>query len=178
MKQFLFLISILLTVPGLAKNIYDLKINSLEGKPISLAQYKGKVLLIVNTASQCGYTPQLKTLQDLQEKYQKQGLQVLAFPSNDFKQDRGSNEETLKFSQEKYHVTFPLFDKASVAGPQKQEIYQILTEALPSVPKEVQWNFEKFLVDRQGQVKDRFRSSTAPDDKQVIAAIEKLLQQK
>ena len=129
-----------------AKNLYEYKVKDIAGKDHDLAQYKGKVTLIVNTASACGFTPQMKDLQDLQTKYGPQGFTVIAFPSNDFKQDTGSNQDISKFAHDQYKVTFPLMDKNPVSGEGKQPVYKFLTESKSGILfKDVKWNFEKFL---------------------------------
>jgi glutathione peroxidase len=161
-----------------AQELYSQELKDIDGKPVQFSDYKGKVLMIVNTASECGFTPQFQNLTELQKKFGDQGFQVLAFPSNDFKQDKGSDEEVKKFAQEKYKINFPLFDKASVSGDKKQALYKILVSQRSDLFNEVQWNFEKFIVNRQGLVVDRFRSMTKPDDSKVVELIEKLLKEK
>lgn len=159
------------------KTLFDFKIKDIKGQDVDLAQYKGKVTLIVNTASACGFTPQLKELQDLQKKYSAKGFTIIAFPSNDFKQDSGSNEEISKFATDKYKISFPLMDKNPVSGPQKQPVYKFLTDSKPGVLfKEVKWNFEKFLVGRDGKVIDRWASTTAPTADDITKKIEIALQ--
>lgn len=160
------------------KNFYELSAPQLDGKPAELSQYKGKVALVVNTASQCGYTPQYKELEALYQKYQKQGLVVIGFPSNDFGgQEPGSNEEIKKFCDLKFNVTFPMFSKDVVKGEKKQPVYQFLTsKASPS--GEVEWNFEKFLIDKQGNVVGRYRSKVTPLSSELTGAIEKELAKK
>ncbi len=159
-------------------DIYNLELKDINLKPISMSSFKGKVLLIVNTASKCGFTPQFKDLQDLQASYGEKGLQVLAFPSNDFKQDQGSNEDIKHFSEEKYGVQFPIFDKGHVAGDETQPLFVILKKQSGSFPEEVMWNFEKFLVNKKGKVVARYRSMTKPSSKDVVAKIEELLKEK
>jgi glutathione peroxidase len=156
---------------------YGLSAPANDGKKVSLSQYKGKTLLIVNTASQCGYTPQYKGLQKLQEKFQNKGFQILGFPSNDFGgQEPGSNEEIKKFCELKYHTTFPLFAKDHVTGSSMQPVYEYLTEKTASEFRgEVKWNFEKFLIDRNGNVLARFRSKVEPDSEELTSQIEKAL---
>lgn len=159
-------------------DIYKLELKDINLKPVSMSSYKGKVLLIVNTASKCGFTPQFKDLQDLQAYYGEKGLQVLAFPSNDFKQDQGSNDDIKHFSEEKYGVQFPIFDKGHVAGDETQPLFTILKKQSGSIPEEVLWNFEKFLVNKKGKVVARYRSMTKPSNKDVVAKIEELLKEK
>lgn len=160
------------------KNFYELSAPQLDGKAAPLSQYKGKVTLVVNTASQCGFTPQYEGLEALYEKYKKQGLVVLGFPSNDFGgQEPGSNEEIKKFCDLKYKVSFPMFSKDVVKGDKKQPIYQFLTtKASPT--GEVEWNFEKFLIDKNGNVVGRYRSKVTPLSPELTGAIEKELAKK
>jgi glutathione peroxidase len=158
--------------------VLQFKTKSLDGKDVDLAQYKGKVLLIVNTASKCGYTPQYKGLEALHEKYANEGLAVLGFPCNQFgHQEPGSPQQIRDFCTSKYKVTFDLFEKINVKGPQQAPLYKWLTspEATPSDPGLVGWNFEKFLVGRDGKVIARFRSGVSPSNPKMIAAIETAL---
>lgn len=164
------------SISNAANSIYEVQVNDIAGKPVPMSQYKGKVLLIVNTASKCGFTPQLKDLETMYKKYKSQGLEVLAFPSNDFKQDPAENSEIASFAQKNYEVTFPFFEKAKVSGKDKQPLYQVLTDQKSGVIfKDVQWNFEKFLVGRDGKVIDRWSSMTSPSSKDVMTAVEKAL---
>jgi glutathione peroxidase len=153
----------------------DLKMKDIDGKDMDLAKYKGKVVLIVNVASFCGNTPQYKGLEDLYTKYEKDGLVILGVPANDFgKQEPGTELEIKKFCTDKYKVTFPMTSKAVVKGPDKIELYKILTSATPDKSgkvKEVSWNFEKFLVGRDGKVASRFAPKTEPDSEEVTKAI-------
>ena len=161
-----------------ASNVYDFTMNSLEGKPMPLADFKGKVLLLVNVASYCGYTPQYQGLEALYEKYKGQGLVVLGFPANNFGgQEPGSNAEIKDFCERTYHVKFPMYSKISVKGGDKAPLYQFLTStaASPSTAGEIQWNFTKFLVDRTGKVIQRFEPAVEPDSREMVAAIEKAL---
>lgn len=159
-----------------AKNFFELSANSISGKKVNFSTYRGKVLLVVNTASQCGFTPQLKDLEELQKKYASQGFMVLGFPSNDFKQEKGDSSQVQSFAEKEYGITFPLFDKAPVTGADKQPVYQFLTENKPGLLfKEVSWNFEKFLVDRHGKVIERWNSITKPTSGTITKAIEKAL---
>lgn len=159
------------------KSLDEVKVRTLDGKDLQMSEYKGQVLLIVNTASRCGFTPQMAALQKIHEKYNSQGLQVLAFPSNDFKQDSGTTADSVKFAQDNYKVTFPMFEKNAVTGDQKQPLYQYLTANSPNLIKSVQWNFEKFLVNRKGQVIEHYRSITKPDNSALLKKIEELLAQ-
>lgn len=161
------------------KSVYDFNLKTIDGKEQKLSDYKGKVLLIVNTATKCGFTPQLKGLVDLQEKYGSQGLQVIAIPSNDFKQDPGTAQDTQEFMSKEYKINFPTFDKVIVKGENKHPLYKFMTESKGGVLfNEVSWNFEKFLIGRDGQVIDRYNSMTKPDSNSVAKAIEDALLKK
>lgn len=162
-----------------AKCVLDFKMFGNDGKPVELANYRGKVLMVVNVASKCGLTPQYEQLVEIREKYHKQGFEVLAFPANNFLgQEPGGNEEIRAFCTKKYHVKFPLFAKISVKGDDQCELYKFLTSE-EKVGKdnagEIPWNFTKFLIDRDGRVVHRFGPRTKPDAKEVIAAIEQEL---
>ena len=161
--------------------ILNFTMNSLAGKPVALSQYKGKVILLVNTASQCGFTPQYAGLERLHEKYAAQGLQILGFPANDFgAQEPGSDAQIGEFCRANYGVKFPMFSKIAVTGKSKAPLYQFLTESKtdPQFAGEVQWNFEKFLVSRDGKIVGRFVSSIAPDSPVMTKAIEAQLSAK
>jgi glutathione peroxidase len=155
--------------------ISDINVKTIAGADKQLGEYAGQVLLIVNVASKCGYTPQYKGLEELSQKYGATGLRVLGFPCNDFgSQEPGSNAEIVNFCTTKYGVSFELFDKVSAKGSQQHPLYAKLTNSVD--PKgEVSWNFEKFLVSKQGEVVTRFRSSVGPDSPELIAAIEREL---
>lgn len=158
------------------QSFFDLSAVSISGKPVHFSSYRGKVVLVVNTASQCGFTPQMKDLQDLYLKYGPQGFVVLAFPSNDFRQEKGDNTEVKAFAEKNYATTFPFFEKAPVTGPEIQPVFKFLTEHKPGLLfKDIGWNFEKFLVSRQGQVLDRWSSITPPSSTKIHQAIEKAL---
>lgn len=155
--------------------LYDFKVNRLNGTPVTLSDYSGKVLLIVNTASECGLTPQYKGLQELHDSYQAQGLKVLGFPSNDFgAQEPGSDEQIGQFCSANYGVSFDMFAKIPVKGEGQAPLYQYLTSQ-PGVEGEIRWNFDKFLVDRSGKVVKRFHPKTEPTDPEVLAAIQEAL---
>lgn len=158
--------------------VLQFKTKSLDGKQVDLSKYKGKVLLIVNTASHCGCTPQYKDLEALHEKYSKEGLAILAFPCNQFgKQEPGSAQEIQDFCTSKYKVQFDLFEKIDVNGKNQDPLYKWLesADATPSDPGKVKWNFEKFLVGRDGKVIARYRSLTNPRTPEVVGAIETAL---
>jgi glutathione peroxidase len=161
-----------------APGVLDFTLNSIDGQPAPLSQYRGKVLLLVNVASQCGYTPQYAGLEALYEKYKDRGLVVLGFPANNFRsQEPGTNEEIKAFCSRKYNVTFPMYAKISVAGSDKAPLYEFLTdrEANPSTGGEIKWNFTKFLVGRDGRVAHRFEPAVTPESPEVLAAIEEAL---
>src|SRR5580658_3646307 len=162
-----------------ASGVLDFTLNSLDGKPAPLAEYRGKVVLIVNVASKCGFTPQYTGLEKIYEKYKDQGFVILGFPANNFGgQEPGTNQEIKTFCQTKYSVTFPIYAKVSVKGDDQTPLYAYLTtKANPAVAGEIKWNFTKFLVDRNGNVVKRFEPDVTPDSPEVIAAIEKALRQ-
>jgi glutathione peroxidase len=157
--------------------VYGFTLNSIDGKPAPLADYKGKVVLLVNVASQCGYTPQYSGLEATYEKYKDQGFVILGFPANNFgAQEPGTNEEIKTFCTRNYSVTFPMYSKISVKGADQAPLYAYLTkETGPGITGEIKWNFTKFLVDRDGKVVQRFEPAVTPDSKEVTAAIEKQL---
>lgn len=156
-------------------NLYDFTMDDIDGKPVNLGQYKGKVLLVVNTASFCGNTPQYSDLETMYEKYQAKGFEILAFPANNFgQQEPGTNAEIKGFCLTKYSVSFPLFSKISVKGSDKHPLYQYLTEKSP-FPGEVEWNFQKYLVDRSGNVVGRFHHRTKPLSPEIVNEIERVL---
>lgn len=157
-------------------SIYDFTAKSLQGKDVPLSEFKDKVLLIVNTASKCGFTPQYAGLEALYEKLSGKGLTILGFPCNQFgQQEPGSPEEIGAFCQMNYGVSFPMFDKIEVNGPKAHPLYQYLKDEQPGVlgTKNIKWNFTKFLVDRGGKVVDRFAPMTKPED--IEKSIEKVL---
>src|SRR5579864_2916390 len=144
-----------------ASSVYDFSMNSLEGKPMPLADFKGKVMLLVNVASRCAYTPQYDGLEALYEKYKAQGLVVVGFPANNFGgQEPGTNAEIKDFCERTYHVKFPMYSKTSVKGGDKTPLYQYLTSAMGG---NIQWNFTKFLVARDGKLLKRFESALEPE---------------
>lgn len=155
-----------------AASIYDLTLTTLEGKPFPLAQQRGKVLLVVNTASECGYTPQYAGLEKLHQRYKDRGLLLLGVPSNDFgAQEPGSAATIAKFCQVRYGVSFPLLEKTKTTGPEAAPLYKLLA-AEQGAPK---WNFHKYLIGKDGQVKKAFPSSVEPDSPELIAAIDAAL---
>jgi len=161
-----------------AESIYGFELDDIDGNPVKLAEYKGKVLLIVNVASECGYTPQYAGLQAIYEKYQDRGFSVLGFPANNFgNQEPGTNAQIKQFCTTTYSVTFPMFSKISVKGDDKHPLYQYLTATEPGrqFGGEIKWNFNKFLIDRNGQVVAVYGSKTEPQDPQLTADIENAL---
>jgi glutathione peroxidase len=161
-----------------ASSVHEFTLKSIDGKTTPLANYKGKVVMIVNVASRCGYTPQYTQLEAVYAKYKDQGLVILGFPANNFMgQEPGTDEEIKTFCSTKYNVTFPLFSKISVKGDDKAPLYQFLTDKTvnPTTGGEIGWNFTKFLVDRNGKVIQRFDTKTKPDAPEVISAIEAAL---
>ena len=160
-----------------ASGVYSFTLNSIDGKPAPLGDYKGKVVLIVNVASQCGYTPQYSALEAIYEKYKDQGFVILGFPANNFgAQEPGTNEEIKTFCTRKYSVTFPMYAKISVKGDDQAPLYAYLTkETGAGISGDIKWNFTKFLVSRDGKVVQRFESAVTPDSKEVTSAIEKQL---
>jgi len=160
------------------KTILDFKMRDIDGKEVKLKKYKGNVLLVVNVASKCGYTPQYEGLQATYAKYKDKGFYVLGFPANNFgSQEPGTESEIKEFCSSKYHVTFPMFAKISVKGEDQDPMYKFLTskETNPDFGGDITWNFNKFLIDRSGKVVARFTSKDKPDGEAVTAAIEKYL---
>jgi glutathione peroxidase len=161
-----------------ARSIYEIELPRINGRPARLSEYAGKVVLAVNVASKCSFTPQYAGLQALNDRYSERGLVVLGFPSNQFfNQEPGSAEQIQEFCSVNYGVTFPLFEKLDVKGPDQHPLYAILSEAPDGSGKagNVKWNFEKFLVGRDGHVVRRFRSKVVPEDPTLIEAIESVL---
>jgi len=159
-----------------AESLYSVPVADIDGKPGSLAPYKGRVLLIVNVASKCGYTSQYAGLQAVFDKYRKQGLTVLGFPCNQFGgQEPGSAAEIKAFCTEEFQVTFPLFEKLEVNGPTRHPLYVALAGPTSPFPGNIKWNFNKFLIGRDGAILKRFDSRAAPESPEVIQAIEAAL---
>jgi glutathione peroxidase len=168
-------ITVIAAAPAAVNSAYDIKMTAIDGKPLPLAKYKGQVMMVVNTASFCGYTPQYEALQKVHETYKAKGFTVLGVPSGDFKgQEYGSNKEIAQFCESKFGIRFPMAEKASVIGPNAAPFYRWAQSELgtENVPK---WNFHKYLVGRDGKLIAAFPSKVKPDDPQVIAAIEKAL---
>lgn len=177
-------------------DLAGISLKRLDGSPDSLADHQGKVLLVVNVASKCGLTPQYEGLEKLYQTYKDRGFEVLGFPANDFgAQEPGTNEEIAEFCSANYGVSFPMFSKADVTGPGKQPLYGALIQAVPTKQGDVEgmkerfkgygmtpnddpevlWNFEKFLISRQGEVVGRFAPAMTPDDPELVSAIEREL---
>jgi glutathione peroxidase len=177
MKRFLlFSAFIMQTLALSAGSIESIPVKDIDGKATSLKAYDGKVLLIVNVASHCGFTPQYKALEAVYEKYKGKGFAVLGFPCNQFgAQEPGTNEEIKQFCSSKYNVTFPMFDKIEVNGPGRHALYVALAGQESPFPGDIKWNFTKFLVGRDGKIVKRFESRTTPDSPEVLAAIEAAL---
>ena len=156
----------------------EFTVKDIDGNDVALSKYKGKVLLFVNVASKCGLTGQYEKLVELKTKYAEKGFEILGFPANNFMgQEPGSDAEIKVFCQTKYNVNFDMFSKISVKGKDIHPLYKFLTEEAtdPKFPGEINWNFEKFLIGRDGQVINRFSPRTKPDDEEVIKAVEEAL---
>ncbi len=160
-----------------AESVYEFKLTNIDGKETPLSEYKGKVLLIVNTASECGFTPQYEGLQAVHEEYSDDGLVVMGFPANNFGgQEPGTDDEIKKFCKVNYGVSFPMFSKISVKGDDQHPLFTYLTSAEnPDFTGEIKWNFEKFLINKQGKLIHRFRSDVTPQSDEIKKAIEKEL---
>ena len=159
-------------------SVLDFKMRDIDGKDVKLKKYKGSVILVVNVASKCGYTPQYEALEAVYEKYKDKGFVTLGFPANNFgSQEPGTETEIKEFCTSKYHVTFPMFAKISVKGEDQDPLYKFLTSAdtNPNFAGDIKWNFSKFLVDRDGKVVARFEPKVKPDSPEITAAIEKYL---
>ena len=159
----------------MSNSVSDIDVKTMDGKDKPLSDYAGNVLLIVNVASYCGYTPQYSGLEKLNQQYRDAGLRILAFPCNDFgAQEPGSNAEIVQFCTTNYAVNFELFDKVHAKGSEQHPLYSRLTSAAEPTG-DVSWNFEKFLISKQGEVVGRFKSSVKPDSPELIDAIEREL---
>lgn len=190
--KFILSIALLTTIPKLfafsakesqqedkqVASIYDFTMNDIEGNLVKLEQFRGKVVMIVNVASKCGFTPQYEDLEKLYKAYKDSGFVILGFPANNFfGQEPGTNEEIKSFCTLTYGVTFPMFAKISVKGKDQHPLYKYLTEkeTNPEFSGNISWNFNKFLIDRAGKIVARFGSRTKPEDEKVVAAIKKVL---
>jgi glutathione peroxidase-family protein len=185
MKKFLYLLISLFSFGGnvnaesstIPEQLYDIHLQTIDGKDFPLSSFRGKVLLIVNTASRCGFTPQYKGLEALHKKYEAEGLVVLGIPSNDFGgQEPGEEKEIKNFCENTFGVSFPLTTKQRVKGENRSALYNFLIMHAPERQgKEVRWNFEKFLIDKDGQVRYRFASTVEPESEELLAALHSLL---
>jgi glutathione peroxidase len=159
-------------------SVYDFTMKSIDGKDVKLDAYKGKVVMLVNVASKCGYTPQYEGLQKVYTQFKDKGFVILGFPANNFMgQEPGTNEEIKQFCSLNYGVTFPMFSKISVKGEDKHPLYKFLTEPAtnPQFAGEITWNFNKFLIGKDGKIINRFSTKDKPEDEKVIQAIEQAL---
>src|SRR6201987_2402599 len=167
----MFLLSVAATLaPAQAHSIYDFTMNSIDGQPVSLKSFSGKVVMLVNVASKCGFTPQYTALEALYEKYKDRGFVIVGVPANNFmQQEPGTNEEIKAFCSRKYNVTFPMMSKVSVLGDDQTPLYKFLTDksANPQVGGDIKWNFTKFLFDRNGNPITRFEPPVKPDSPEV-----------
>lgn len=156
---------------------YNFNVQNIDGEEVSLSEYKGKVVLVVNVASKCGYTPQYEGLQNIYEAHKDDGLIILGFPANNFNgQEPGSDEEIKQFCTLEYGVDFPMFSKVSVKGEDQAELFKYLTsQSNPDFEGEIKWNFEKFLIDKNGSLQRRFRSGVKPESEELLSALEKEL---
>jgi len=160
------------------KSIYDFTMRSIDGEQVSLGKYKGKVVLLVNVASKCGFTPQYTALEAVYEKYKDKGFVIVGVPANNFgQQEPGTDEEIKKFCSSKYSVTFPMMSKVSVKGDDKTPLYKFLTDPAtdPQFAGDIKWNFTKFLFDRNGKLLARFEPAVKPDSPEVQTAVESAL---
>lgn len=163
-------------MPQETQNIYQFKVTDLQGNEFNFESLKGKKIIVVNTASKCGLTPQYEALQDIYEKYEKDGLVVIGFPSNDFLwQEPGDSEKIATFCQVNYGVTFPMMEKIKVKGSKKHDVYAFLTQKSKNgyEDSKVKWNFQKYLINREGELEKIISPKTKPNDPEVIAWIEK-----
>lgn len=182
MKYFVMLLLIAITLEAQTKkekemsSLYDFTMKTIDGKEKSLSEYKGKVVMVVNVASFCGFTPQYKDLEAIYKKYQSKGFVIIGFPANNFgKQEPGKDEDIAAFCERNYGVTFDLFSKISVKGDDIHPLYKYLTK---ETGEEIGWNFTKFLIDKNGAIAGRYASRVKPDAQEVVAKIESLLTQK
>lgn len=177
MKFIASLAGLLLATTLMAESpLLEIPVKDIDGKDTSLKAYQGKVLLVVNVASKCGFTPQYKGLEALQKKFNAQGFTVLGFPCNDFgSQEPGTNAQIKEFCSANYEVSFPLFDKVHVKGAEQHPLYAALTGKASPFPGDVGWNFGKFLIGKDGKILARFDSKVSPESAELIAAVEKAL---
>lgn len=164
------------TIAAHAESIYDIKLKDIDGKDTTLASYKGKAVLIVNVASKCGYTKQYSGLESIYEKYKDKGFVVLGFPCNQFGgQEPGTNEEIKQFCSSTYNVTFPMYDKIDVNGANRHPLYVALAGKDSPYPGDIKWNFNKFLIGKDGKIVKRFDSGVKPESEEMAKAVEAAL---
>jgi glutathione peroxidase len=179
MKKLFMLVTLLgMSVMAADKTVYDFTLNSIDGQPTPLSNFRGKVVMLVNVASRCGFTPQYAGLESLYEKYKDRGFVIVGIPANNFGgQEPGTNQEIKTFCSAKYHVSFPMMAKVSVKGSDMTPLYQFLTDKTshPDTGGDIGWNFTKFLVGPDGKVIARFDSKVEPESPEVTAAVEKAL---
>ncbi len=181
MRKLSFILALCLAAVAAAaepKSLYDFSMRSIDGQQVSLKSYSGKVVMLVNVASRCGFTPQYTALEALYEKYKDKGFVIVGVPANNFaQQEPGTDQEIKKFCSSKYSVTFPMMSKVSVLGDDETPLYKFLTDksANPQVAGDIKWNFTKFLFDRNGKPVARFEPAVTPDSPQVQAAIQSAL---
>jgi len=186
MYKYIFVLSAIFLIVGFSfnkkgdsvtNNIHDIIVKNINGKEVSLSEYEGKVLLIVNVASKCGYTKQYAGLQELYNNYRDKGFEILAFPCNDFgEQEPGTNEEIQEFCSSTFGVEFPLFDKIKVLGDDREPLYEKLINNPTTEQGDIKWNFEKFLIAKNGDVIARYRSKVEPLSEEIVNAVETELQ--
>ena len=163
----------------ISKDVLGYEMETIDGKKVKLDQYRGQVIMIVNVASKCGLTPQYKGLEAMYREYSKEGLVILGFPANDFmSQEPGTNDEIAEFCSTKYDVTFPLMSKIQVKGKEAHPLYLQLAAQPEPVGGEPEWNFDKFIVNRKGEVVARFKPKTTPEDPALVAKVKALLSEK
>jgi glutathione peroxidase len=184
MRKFTLFLTLLLaaslSAAAQSKSLYNFTMKSIDGNPVSLKDYSGKVVMVVNVASRCGFTPQYTGLEALYEKYKDRGFVIVGVPANNFaQQEPGTNEEIKKFCSTKYNVSFPMMAKVSVLGDDKTPLYTFLTDKSqdPRFGGDIKWNFTKFLFDRNGNPVARFEPATTPDSPEVQSAVESALTQ-
>ena len=181
MRKFVLIVVLCVAASCMAagtKSVYDFTLKSIDHEPVSLSAYHGKVLMLVNVASKCGYTPQYAALESLYKKYKDRGLVIVGIPANNFaSQEPGTDQEIKKFCSNKYNVTFPMMSKVSVLGTDEAPLYSFLTDksSNPKIGGDIKWNFTKFLFDRNGNPVARFEPAVTPDSPEVTAAIEAAL---
>lgn len=171
------ILALAMTMTGFgASSVYDFTLNSIDGAPTPLSNYKGKVVLLVNVASKCGFTPQYTGLEKLYEKYKDKGFVIVGVPANNFgAQEPGTNEEIKSFCSRTYNVTFPMMSKVSVKGADQTPLYQYLTDKESKTGGEIKWNFTKFLIDKNGNVVGRFEPAVTPEAAELVKAVEQAL---